>query len=365
MKQQQRMIHIICLFLIILTGCSAPKSETGNPVISTVTPTYTNTSTLTTTPTILPTITSTITPKPTFTATPIPWESYVFTEKIRIGGVGKLWMPIPREWDGIGMSNVEIIDISPPPDEIYDDEQGNRIAFWSIYNRNDLNIIITFSAQLAPISYHIDPNNLQEYDTSSFEYQRYTQPSEWVQSDDEEIVQLARDIVGSVENPYYQAQMIHSWVAQNIRPGDVADAKESLQRGEAGCGGHSWLFVALLRSLGVPARGIGGITPTGNKFQSGEYGWRTEGFGIHVWSEFFLQEVGWIQVDAGDTNMFGELNQQHIVLFRGEDIELGNDYPLNTVPWFHMPQVDFLGNNSTPRSQTTGDNDIILIVEKP
>jgi len=361
-KQKQHRLLIFYVFLFVLTGCNISK-EIGNLETSTVSPTQTTTKTLT--PTFLPTITSTFTPKPTFTATPIPWESYIFTEIVRIDYVGKLWLPIPRDWDGIGMTNVEIINISPPPDEIHDDVQGNRIAYWSVNYSSAQDYTITFSAKLAPINYEIDPDNIQEYDTTSFEYQQYTQPSEWIQSGDEEIIQLAKDIVGDEDNPYYQAKRIHSWVVQNIRPGDVADAKETLIRREAGCGGHSWLFVALLRSLGIPARGIGGITPTRNQFQEGEFGWRLGGFYTHIWSEFFLQDVGWIQVDAGDISSFGQIRQQHIVLFRGEDIELGNKYPLDTIPWFHMPQVDLLVNSSIPQTQTTGDNDIILVVETP
>ena len=45
----------------------------------------------------------------------------------------------------------------------------------------------------------------------------------------------------------------------------------------------------------------------------------------------------------------------------GEDIELGYDYPLGTVPLFHTPNVAVIGN-STPPTQTWG-KDLTLTVE--
>ena len=147
---------------------------------------------------------------PTPTPTPIPWETYLITETIRIGNgnIGKLWMPVPRDWDGVGMTNVNVVRIAPEPHDLYQDEHGNVIAFWNAGYRDAIDYQIVFRVDLAPAAYAVVDGDVGAYDTASEEYLRYTQPSKWIQSDAEEIAQLADNIVGGEENPYRQARLV-------------------------------------------------------------------------------------------------------------------------------------------------------------
>jgi transglutaminase-like putative cysteine protease len=287
------------------------------------------------------------------------------TYSIRIGNVGKLWMPVPRDWDGRGMANVSIMDISPTPDDLYQGSQGNMIAYWDVDYREVQDYSITFSVDLAPIRVVVDPNSIGSYDQSSPAYQRYTQPSSRIESDHEQIVQLAHQIVGDESNPYRQAQLIHEWVAANIEgPGEDGEtALSTLEKRNGSCGGHSWLSVALLRSVGIPARAVTGIhtkPDSSNEFYSGSF-WE-ETLGTHVWSEFFLPGYGWIQSDAVDAESFARISYLRIVLSHGEDIALGHDHPLGTVAWFHVPNIDEIGSGDPP-TQNPGES-LTLTVEK-
>jgi hypothetical protein len=292
-------------------GTSTPIPSTATPIPSTETP-------------IPPT--ATFTPRPTSTLTPIPWQSYKFTYLTRIGGVGKLWMPTPQEWDGIGMDNVAIVNISPKPDDIYQDNQGNSIAFWEVKYSSAKDYSITFTIDLAPIKYVIDPDQIGEYDKENTEYQHYTQPSTRIESDNEIIIQLAKQIVGNETNPYKKARLIHQWVSENIiGPGNDAETALSvLESRGGGCSGHSSLFIALLRSLGIPARNVSGLhTVYEGYFSNGS--WSEGTLHTHVWSEFYLPNYGWIQSDATQQGYFAEINEPRIILSRGEDIELGHN----------------------------------------
>lgn len=304
-------------------------------------------------------IENTPSPRPTATATPIPWQRYKMTISLRIGRINKLWMPVPRNWDGIGMANVEILNISRKPDDLYNDEQGNLIAFWNVANRATAEYSMTFLIDLAPIAYKIDPNLIEHYDISTWEYQRYTQPSKMIQSTDERIIQLAHQIVEKETNPYHQARLIHNWVSRNIKSGRVHDAITTLELREGDCGSHSHLYIALLRSVGIPARNVTGWT-SGYKgyFSSGEArGGHAESatLGHHGWTEFYLPKYGWIQSDtsAGPQNFSG-INEPRIILSRGEDIKLEHGYPLITVPWFQSPQSNVM-TESDPPTQTWGE----------
>ena len=110
---------LIFLFLLIITSCSPSVEALGTQNAGA----WTQTPKVTYTPTIIPTP----------SATPIPWQKYSMTYLVKEGGNGKLWMPAPRNWEGIGMRNVQIIEIFPDPIEQYQDEQGNQIILW---NRN-------------------------------------------------------------------------------------------------------------------------------------------------------------------------------------------------------------------------------------
>lgn len=287
-------------------------------------------------------------------------QRYRMTETLRIGGIDKLWMPVPKEWDGIGMSNVKVIEISPQPDDIYEDADGNKIAFWETKGRGLTEYKIVFEADFSPVWYNIDPSKIGNYDTTSPEYQKYTKPSPWIESDNEAIVKLAHEIVGNERNPLIQARLIHDWVETNIGPGDPQTALETLEKRSSDCGGHSFLFIALCRALGIPARPVAGIQPD---YYQGRFISRVDqqgGLGFHVWSEFYLPGYGWVQCDTAcgeGRNIIG-IDEPRIILSRGE-VVLGHGIPVDNFPWFHIPRAI---PNPHPQYQTNGE-ELSLTVE--
>lgn len=308
---------------------------------------------------------------PTMTLAPTPtlitWQTYIMNYSIEIGGIGKLWMPVPKNWNGIGMTNVEIIEITPVPDDLFEDQHGNMIAYWNVGYQREREYSIKFSIEVSEIGYDFDIDQIGQYDNMSKEYLTYTQQSKMIQSNNVEIIKLAEEIVGNETNPFSQVKLIHKWVSENIKSGGLGDAVTVLSRKAGDCGGHSHLFIALLRSLGIPARNVNGLhTAYKNYFETGEAipGHIDENtLFMHIWSEFFIPGYGWIQSDtsAGNQNFDG-INDPRIILSRGEDIELGYGYPLGSVPFFNSPQQDRM-NSSNPPTQTWG-NRLSLIVER-
>ena len=294
---------------------------------------------------------------------PINWQKYRIKYGITLSGGGKLWIPIPREWDGIGMKNIRIIDISPKPKDIFEDEHGNLISFWriSLWRRK---YSITFEIWVAPIKYKIRPHSIGSYDQRSYEYKRYTKPSKRIQSDNEAIRKLAKEIIGDEKTPLNQATLLHRWVATKIGGGGVRDALSTLKRRAGGCGGHSQLFIALCRSIGIPARQVTGLhTAYGSKFSAGYS--KNAAIHTHIWSEYYIPEYGWIQCDtsAGNQNAIG-INEPRIVLSKGEDIELGHGFIDKTVPWFHIAHTNRIAEG-TPRTQTYGKGLFLIVEEIP
>ncbi|MBC7073975.1 transglutaminase domain-containing protein [Candidatus Parcubacteria bacterium] len=282
-------------------------------------------------------------------------QSYRLTETLRISNIEKLWMPIPREWDGAGMSNVKLIEISPKPDDLYEDANGNKIAFWETKKGGPGEYKIVFEADFSPIWYNIDPSKVGNYDVKSPEYQKYTKPSPWIESDNEKIIKLAHEIVGNEKNPLIQVKLLHNWVAKNIKVGESGQtALQTLEKGSGDCGGHSFLFVALCRALGIPARPVSGLQPD---YYQGRFVNRIdqkEGLGFHVWSEFYLPNFGWVQCDTatGEGHNIVGIDEPRIILSRGDEITLGHGIPSNNFAWFHIPRAI---PNPHPQFQTNGE----------
>jgi transglutaminase-like putative cysteine protease len=76
----------------------------------------------------------------------------------------------------------------------------------------------------------------------------------------------------------------------------VTDAKttaaEALANGAGVCQDHAHLFIAAARSLGVPARYVGGYLWTGENGR--EYQ------ASHAWAEAFIADLGWVGFDAAN-----------------------------------------------------------------
>ena len=166
----------------------------------------------------------------------------------------------------------------------------------------------TFSPDSAEIS--IGRNEFIKYEqtipVTDDRYNIYLQPEPLIQSDSEEIIELAIKIIGDESNAFRAALLINDWVHDNIRKEfspDISNALQTLKTGRGDCGEHSALTVALLRASGIPSRIAAGAAywPGGN------------GFAFHAWTEVYVGD--WIQMDPTWGETFADAT--HIMLARG------------------------------------------------
>jgi transglutaminase-like putative cysteine protease len=123
----------------------------------------------------------------------------------------------------------------------------------------------------------------------------------------------------------------------------MADSKD----GEAG--DFAALFVALCRARGIPARPVvGAYTQSGLNSQT-------------IWAEFYLEQVGWIPVDAeaGLNNVekrnyyFGNVDNGRIILNKGYNITLVPAAPDNfTAAYLQVPFYWFWGSGGDSSTVT-------------
>ncbi len=140
----------------------------------------------------------------------------------------------------------------------------------------------------------------------------YLQPTETIQSDSEEIISKAREIVetSGAEDLASVIRALYVFVRDDVDGSDyenTLDALTTLKWREAFCGGKSRLLVAMLRSVGIPARMIGGLILTsGSKRVS------------HAWLEAWVNGV-WVPMDALNDH-FAEHPANYLILYYGDQV---------------------------------------------
>lgn len=145
-------------------------------------------------------------------------------------------------------------------------------SYKSLIYGNDIEILYK-DGKLSFVPYpYYDHNmavvNNKRTDEKALAY--YRQPSSDIQSDNQEIIDLANSITAGITNDYDKAVAIHDWVCNNIYydwdsylsknyTGIDTSALGTLHSKRSVCDGYANLTAALLRAAGVPAKKISGF----------------------------------------------------------------------------------------------------------
>ena len=132
----------------------------------------------------------------------------------------------------------------------------------------------------------------------------FLRPEMLIQSDDQAIISLARQIVKETTDPFLAARMIMGWVFENLEKVPVIsipNAKEIIIHKKGDCNEHATVLTALLRAVGIPARIVVGLVYKDGKFY------------YHAWNEAYINR--WISMDAILRQM--PVDATHIKLVEG------------------------------------------------
>jgi hypothetical protein len=112
-------------------------------------------------------------------------------------------------------------------------------------------------------------------------------PALLIQSDDPAIRAKAIEVTGGAKNPAEAARALERWIFRNVKkeivPG-VPSALQTLEAMRGDCNEHTVLYVAMARSIGLPARIAAGVVHVRGRFY------------YHAWPEVWLNGA-WIAAD--------------------------------------------------------------------
>lgn len=139
----------------------------------------------------------------------------------------------------------------------------------------------------------------------------YAKPSETIDSNDEAVIRIASELVKGEDDLYAAVFKIAEWTKNNINynlstlTAEVSQkASWVLQNRQGVCDELTSLFIALLRSVGVPARFVSGISYTNSPLFP-------ENWGAHGWAEVYFPGYGWVPFDV-TYGEFGWIDPTHI-----------------------------------------------------
>jgi len=133
---------------------------------------------------------------------------------------------------------------------------------------------------------------------------QYLLPTVNVQSDNQEIIDLANTITRGLNNDFQKSKAIHDWIAGNIsydygayRTGKYGDytALGTLHKRSGICYGYANLNAALHRAAGIKAKIVMGIAIWANQGQTWSSVSSTQA--NHAWNEIYI-DGRWVIEDA-------------------------------------------------------------------
>jgi hypothetical protein len=133
----------------------------------------------------------------------------------------------------------------------------------------------------------------------------FLKPSRALQSDDPEMVERAMSITAGCGTPAEKAVAIHEWVYKHVTKAmtvSLPSALDVLKSLRGDCNEHTYLYVALARAAGLPAKILVGVAFSDGKFY------------YHAWPAVYTGR--WVEMDPtwGDR----AVDATHIALVQGE-----------------------------------------------
>jgi len=223
-------------------------------------------------------------------------------------------------------------DFSPRPasSNIETDRFGNRFqkVTWQQVDQ-DIRVKLTYTASISSELTTLTSKAPFPLGSLADQEAGYLKPTELVQSSDAAIIRLARQLAAGAGNEHDAVMAVTNWVADNIKytfnPPQY-DAAYTLTTKSGNCQNFAHLSIALLRSLGIPARIVGGITLKDSwkvPIDARNSIVQSMGQGGHAWLEVWFPDLGWLPYDPQQSKQF--TSTRHIKQSHGIDSKDIND----------------------------------------
>ena len=177
------------------------------------------------------------------------------------------------------LNNLVLKVRSKAPGPIENIRDDIRTAEQAVEQKSPKELVLTIAARRG------NPEKVIELPVRDPEFVQFLKATREFAADDEQVKNQAKQIAGSERDAWKVARKLSEWTFKNLEWKHVssADAAQTLATREADCSEFSALYVAMARSLGLPARMVSGLAYSGNSF------------GGHAWVEVWVGK--WVELD--------------------------------------------------------------------
>lgn len=150
------------------------------------------------------------------------------------------------------------------------------------------------------------------------DHAEWLDPSTFVQSDDERLIEKAQEILKGETDAWKANEKLCKWVYESVRKhfsARLTNSLEVLENLEGDCTEHSMLFIGLARAAGLPAREVAGLVYVNDP---------QPGFFFHQWAKVWIGR--WIDVDPTFNQPLADVT--HIKLAEGDLLSQAKIIPI-------------------------------------
>jgi len=185
---------------------------------------------------------------------------------------------------------------TPSYKDIVTDRWGQKTAHYRLKNIEagktvSLTMVTTLTSY--EVQYYIFPDRVGGLEQVPGEVrQKYLENNEKYQFEHPVIRQAVTAAVGEEQNPYWIARKIFNYLNAHLyyeRVGGWNTAPTVLARGNGSCSEYTFVYIAMCRAAGLPARYVGSVVVRGD-----DASWDDV---FHRWVEIYLPNYGWVPVD--------------------------------------------------------------------
>ncbi len=269
----------------------------------------------------------------------------------------RLWIPYPLSDDNQSIEDVTVSG-NYAKQGVYREAVNGNMALYAEWNGGaaDRSLTYTFKIRRKAVQNGAFPK--KELPFSREEFSPYLKATSLGPTDGK-VRETAERITKGKKTVLARSRAIYDWIVTNmhrdpsIKGCGYGDVEKLLASLGGKCGDIHSVYVALARSVGVPAREIFGM-----RLPKGAAGDMTKG--QHCWAEFYLPGHGWVPVDPSDVRKamlekktqdlknvgdlvalyFGGLDPNRVAFQSGRDLILNpaqQDGPLN---YFMYPYAE-------------------------
>lgn len=188
------------------------------------------------------------------------------------------------------------IVFNPPYTDVITDKWGQKTAHWHVENieANQINEIkVITDIKTYDVRYFLFPDKVGSLEDIPKEIKdKYLENNDKYQYDDPVIQNAIAKAVGDEKNPYWIARNNFNYLIDNMyyeMVGGWNTAPTVLERGNGSCSEYSFVYIAMCRAAGLPARYVGSIVVRNDDTSMDDV--------FHRWVEVYLPNYGWIPVD--------------------------------------------------------------------